>query len=50
MASSIATWYHVLSILSMGVSLADMVMLVGTVDVVFGSVDLYSPQHGETQQ
>ena len=25
----------------MGVSLADVVMLVGTVDVVFGSVDLY---------
>ena len=40
MCSSIAHVVPHALILSMGVSLADMVMLVGTVDVVFGSVDL----------
>ena len=29
-------------IMAAGLSLADLVMLVGTVDVVFGSVDLYT--------
>jgi hypothetical protein len=28
-------------LLALGTSLSDVVMLVGTVDVVFGSVDLY---------
>ena len=42
---SSSSWFshalHVLTYLSTGVQLADVVMLVGTVDVVFGSVDLY---------
>ena len=32
--------YMIRAAVSLGVSLADMVMLVGTVDIVFGAVDL----------